>query len=105
MSTLLYVEHSPGLIALRGELTAAVITEARDFLLEELQKHSTLELDFAHVTQIDDRGAELLVRLQHEALLAQKSLMLGGFTEGVSATLDGMQLGRALSASTARSWS
>lgn len=105
MGTLQYLERGPGIIALRGELTAQVINDVRDFLVAQLEQHGSLELDFSQVTEIDDRGAELLMRLQHQALLARKALTLGGFSPGVSEALDGLQLGRTLSASSARSWS
>lgn len=105
MELLLFVEHQPGVVALAGALTAERIADVRDALLARLAGEPTLAVDLSRVHAIDARGAELLVHLHHEALIARKSLTLVGATPGVCEQLDGMNLGRALSISPPRDWS
>jgi anti-anti-sigma regulatory factor len=105
MDTLELIERRPGVIALHGALTADSILDVRDALLARLALESGLEVDLSQVHVIDARGAELLMRLSHEALMARKPLSLVGTTRAVSDALDGLQLGRALALSSRRDWS
>jgi anti-anti-sigma regulatory factor len=104
MDTLQIVEQRPGVIALHGALTGT-LSAVREHLLASLAAGSDLELDLSGVSVIDLCGAELLLRLQHEALMVRKGLTLVGFTAEVNETLDGLQLGRTLCTGSARNWS
>jgi ABC-type transporter Mla MlaB component len=74
-------------------------------LLAQLARERTLAVDLSGVHAIDARGAELLMHLHHEALIAHKALTLFGATHAVCEQLDGMNLGRALSIGAPRNWS
>lgn len=105
MEAQLFVEHQPGLVTLSGELIAERVADVRDALLARLSIESELAIDLSGVSSIDARGAELLMHLHHEALIARKSLSLVGTRDAVCKQLDGMNLGRALSIGAPRDWS
>jgi ABC-type transporter Mla MlaB component len=105
MEAHLFVEHQAGIVSLSGALTAERVSDVRDVLLAQLARERTLAVDLSGVHAIDARGAELLMHLHHEALIAHKALTLFGATHAVCEQLDGMNLGRALSIGAPRNWS
>jgi anti-anti-sigma factor len=98
-------ETAVGKLQLAGEMTildAALISTA---LQESLIASDALDIDLSGVTELDTAGVQIMLQLQREARLKEKSLNWSGHSPSVIRVLDLLNLGRALDAPAAGLWS
>jgi len=84
---------SSQLLSLVEDLTIYHALELKQKLLDALQSTDELELNLAHVGEMDTAGLQLLILLKKEAQLAGKSVRIVGHSQAVSAVIDFCNLG------------
>jgi len=75
-------------VALRGELTIATAANVRGDLLEALTTADEIEVDLAHVTEMDSAGIQIMVAAKREATARSKILRFVAHSPAVLDTLD-----------------
>lgn len=81
------------LLSLSEDLTIYHAFELKQKLLDALSASNDLDLNLAHVGDIDTAGLQLLILLKKEALRAGKTVRIVGHSQAVSAAIDFCQLG------------
>ena len=84
---------SSQLLSLSEDLTIYHAFELKQKLLDALSATTDLDLNLAHVADIDTAGLQLLILLKKEARRAGKNLRIVGHSQAVSAVIDFCQLG------------
>ena len=82
--------------AIDGDATIYAASDLFERIKAVLQGSGTIELDLAHVTEIDTAGVQLLLLLKREADLAQRPLRLLGASPPVREVLRMLDLRAAL---------
>lgn len=75
-------------LAITEDLTIYHALEQKQLLLDALAMNSELELNLAHVSEMDTAGLQLLVLLKKEALRAGKQVRIVAHSQAVSSVID-----------------
>lgn len=75
-------------LAITEDLTIYHALEQKQLLLDALAVNSELELNLAHVSEMDTAGLQLLVLLKKEALRAGKQVRIVAHSQAVSSVID-----------------
>lgn len=94
-----------GHLALTGELTIYEAATLKQQMLDSLNASQGLEVDLSGVTELDTSGVQLMLLLQYEAEVANKSLKWVKHSQPVSQVLTLLNLGSALGDPVSIVWS
>jgi len=75
-------------LAITEDLTIYHALEQKQLLLDALAMNSELELNLAHVSEMDTAGLQLLVLLKKEAQRAGKQVRIVAHSQAVSSVID-----------------